>query len=101
MALPNTKKLVVAFRNLRKKGYLAKRNFWCCNTCAWYDLSDEEAKKAVFLTKQAEQSMRETGKVYLSWNGNGREIVQVFKDAGLSVEWNGSKGQKIVADLLK
>ena len=36
-----------AFRELRKYGYIAKQNFWCCQSCAWADLTDKEAEKAV------------------------------------------------------
>ena len=29
------KPLTLAFKELRKSGYLAKQNFCCCQSCAW------------------------------------------------------------------
>lgn len=83
-----------AFRELRKLGYVANRHFWCCNSCAWSDLSDEEAKKAVFLHSQAEDTWRERGYTYLAWDGEGQEIFKVLEESGLRPVWDGTNATK-------
>jgi len=97
----NKNKLLVnkGFRNLRKLGYVAHQDFWCCSTCGWAALTDEEANKAVFYHHQDKQSMIETGKLYLAWSGDGNEIVKLFTDLGLKVVWDGSKKKRILIDL--
>ena len=96
----DNKKLVnKGFQKLRKLGYVAHQDFWCCSSCGWAALTDEEAEKAVFYHHQDKQSMLETGKLYLAWLGDGNEIVKVFKDLGLNVEWNGSERVRILIDL--
>lgn len=90
------KKLNAAFRALRKVGYTAKQNFWCCQNCAWHALTDEEADKAVFYHQQDNDTFKETGECYLAWSGNGAEIVGILEEAGLTVTWNGSDTQRIM-----
>ena len=87
------------FAELRKNGYFAKQNFWCCNSCAWDAMTSDEAQKAVFYHSQEAASYRKTGDVYLAWNGNGHEIVNTFLRLGMrpeDVEWDGTPNRKIL-----
>lgn len=108
-----------AFATLRKKGYIAKMNFMCCSSCAWYEIggkalsghqrSDiEEPKKAVFYNKQSHESaFREKSRGWstksrryismmlqndlcLQWSGDAKEIIAALEAEGLKVEWNGT-----------
>ena len=92
----NKKLLNKGFKKLRKLGYVAFQDFWCCSSCGWAALSDEQAKKAVFYHHQDKVSMLEKGEVYLSWSGHGNEIVKVFTDLGLEVDWDGSDRKRIL-----
>lgn len=95
----NKKKLNKAFTALRKAGYTAKQNFLCCQSCAWNALSDKEAEKAVFYHRQDTERMKESGELWLAWSGKGKEIVKILKEQGLTVEWEGKKGTRIMVDL--
>lgn len=95
----NKKLLNKGFKQLRKLGYVAHQDFWCCSTCGWAALTEKECEKAVFYHHQDKQRMLEDGEVYLAWSGNGDEIVKVFTDLGLKVEWDGSKSKRIKIDL--
>lgn len=92
-------KINMAFRRLRKAGYFAEQDFWCCNTCAGADMSDEELKKFVFYHNQDAESLKGTKLVrdmYVSWEGDGAEIVKIFEDCGLAVMWNGDPNIRIM-----
>jgi hypothetical protein len=89
------RKINQAFRALRSKGYFARQNFWCCNTCGWHAVPDDKADKAVFYHEQAAANLKEDGECWLSWSGDGNEIVKVFQDAGVTANWNGESNQKI------
>lgn len=84
-------KLSKMFRLLRKQGFIAKRRFWCCQSCAWGALNDEEGENVVFMHQQDEQGWREKGVTHLAWSGNGQAIVDAAYTAGLEVEWDGSE----------
>lgn len=88
------------FRLLRKQGVFAKRNFWCCQTCAWYDvgqqLGDDYDGTVAFMHQQDEECWRETGKGYLAWSGNGQLIAETAKEVGFEVEWDGTEHKRIV-----
>ena len=88
--------LTQAFRKLRKIGYTAKRNFWCCSSCAWSSLSEADGKKVVFLHKQDEADWRKNGKAYVAWAGDGAEIFDVFKSCGLIPVWDGDIHTRIL-----
>lgn len=88
-------KLNAFFKELAELGYMAKQDFWCCSTCAWEAMSNEESKKAVFYHKQDNDDIKEFGYVYISWNGNGKLIHKTAEKVGLTVEWNGRKGNRM------
>jgi len=86
-----------AFALLRKAGYIAKQNFWCCQSCAWAALSDD-VTKVVFYHRQDNDAWK--GKelkdnLYLAWMGDGNEIVGIIQSVGLQVEWGGTEGTRI------
>lgn len=87
-------KLNKAFVELRKNGYIAKQNFWCCQSCAWANIP-KEAKKIVFYHKQDVKYICE-GKVYIAWAGNGMEICHIFSKHGMRYEWDGSNDKRIL-----
>jgi len=85
-----------AFRALRKEGYFARQNFWCCSGCGWAAMTDTQAKNAVFYHRQDTTQYNRTGQLYLTWSGDGARIVAILKEAGLAVEWNGSESKRIL-----
>jgi len=88
-------KLSEAFKELRKLGYFARQNFWCCQNCAWHAMSDEEAKKAVFWHRQGNKD-KENGKPFhLYWSGDANEIIGVLNKHGVKTEWEGKKEKAI------
>lgn len=89
-------KLTAAFRVLRKEGYFARKNFWCCQSCAWAAVPEEKAAKAVFYHKQDADMLRTSNAVYLAWAGNGKEIVSILESNGLCVTWDGSDNSRIL-----
>lgn len=91
------KNLTSAFRALRKAGYFAKQNFWCCQSCAWYAVSKENHEKVVFYHKQDRASLAQTGKVHLAWSGDGAEICRILNVHGIETEWDGNECKRILA----
>ena len=84
-----------AFRALREKGYFAKRNVACCQSCSWAEIPDEQADKAVFTHEQTEDNIENSGRGFLHWAGDGAEITEVLKDNGVSFDWDGSEDTAI------
>ena len=81
-----------AFHDLRSKGYECYAERLCCQTCA---LSAIEGDKYAFWhTQDTDNAMRD-GTLMLCWDGNGGEIVETMRAAGLEVEWDGNSGRKI------
>lgn len=91
-------KLTQAFKDLRKAGYFARQNFSCCQSCAWTEVPDEQADKAVFYHRQDADDLKEQGSCYLAWSGNAKEIISILKKNGLSVKWGG-EGKRILVTL--
>ena len=96
----NKKRLNSAFKQFRKEGWKAEQDFWCCSSCGWSALEDEEAEKAIFYHRQDTKTMQETGKLYLAWSGDGRRIVEILETFGLVVEWDGSENKRILVNLI-
>jgi hypothetical protein len=99
--------LTAAFKDLRKLGWVARQSFWCCDTCAGYDLGQNpknDGKPAVFYNKQEAASFQRSGEVYLAWgrvNGtlfksDAEQLVRVLEAHGLEVEWNGKDSGKVL-----
>jgi hypothetical protein len=90
-------RITSAFRDLRKAGYFAKQNFWCCQTCGWSAIPVEE-KKVVFYHLQDGASIKKgilIKPLYLAWAGDGNEIVNILAKYGLQTEWDGSTDTRI------
>ena len=86
-------KINLAFRDLRKAGYFAKQNFWCCQNCAWSDIP-ESTEKVVFYHRQDGDNLKQ-GSFWLAWAGNAYQIVNILRFHGLVVVWNESNGNRI------
>lgn len=98
--LSTKQKINNAFRELRKNGYFAKQDFWCCQTCAWNAITDEQAKKAVFYHKQDTESFDKSRKelkhpLALAWSGDCEEIVKILRKHDLKVFHDGDPEKRI------
>ncbi len=112
-----------AFKLLRKKGYIARQSFSCCNNCAGYEIATELTKKiekdpsvrdkisgVVNYSVQSKNDLVERGLLYLQF-GNietvkfgdigkdskevGKDILQALADVGLQFHWEGDITQCI------
>lgn len=88
------KKLTAAFRKLRKAGYFARQNFWCCQSSS--AIPEEYSEKYVFYHRQDNDILKEKNECYLAWDGDGKEIVRILSEAGLYVDWNGDNNTRIL-----
>jgi len=86
------------FRLLRKAGYFAQQDYWCCQNCAWNAMTGEQAEKAVFYHHQDNDAWKDKElkeKLYLAWSGDGNEIVNIIHSVGLETEWDGTENNRI------
>ena len=88
-------KLSNAFRELRKEGYFAKQNFWCCQSCGWAAIPDDQSEKAVFYHNQDNESKREGKSFCLAWSGDGNFICDILRKHGIEVQWEGTSDRRI------
>jgi hypothetical protein len=88
-------KINKAFRELRKIGYFARQNFWCCQSCALYAIPEDKSEKYVFYHKQNGKDKWYGKPFCLSWAGNATEIINIFKNNGIEVEWNGNSDTRL------
>lgn len=93
------KNLTAAFKALRKLGYFTHKNFWCCSSCAWSALTEAQREKAVFYHGQDNDDLKEKGTCYLSWSGDGDEIVKVLNENDIKTEWDGKSDTRIKIDI--
>jgi hypothetical protein len=102
--IPNSKalrsQLRYAFADLRKKGYFARMNFWCCQSCAWSAIPEDKADKVVFYHNQDAKDMLDGWgtfhSVYLAWCGNADEIREAFESRGFEIDHDGSEDSRII-----
>jgi hypothetical protein len=94
-------KLTIAFRNLRKVGYIAKQNFWCCQTCGWAAIEEKnpDVKKVIFYHHQDADDIP-YGKVMLAWDGDAEEIKQIVSMTGLMLSGGETSDKRIQATYL-
>lgn len=91
-----------AFRRLRKLGYEAHMDWWCCQTCGCAALKAGTVNYVFYHDQDAAAFGRDgnlggdRGGLYLAWGGDGNVIRSALEDEGLSVEWNGKDDQCIV-----
>lgn len=83
-----------AFAELTALGYFAKERFSCCQGCGFNAIPDD-VEKIVFYHDQDLDDLKESGGCYISWAGDGKEIVGVLEKHGLVVEWNGKSSTRI------
>lgn len=86
-----------AFRELRKRGYFARRHWQCCQSCGWAAIPEGKEDKAVFMHEQDEDCLKDVGVAYIAWEGDGQEICDVLMRSGLTVQWDGTANQRIKA----
>jgi hypothetical protein len=89
-----TKPLTKAFCELRKRGYFARQNWMCCQSCGWAAIPDGY-DKAVFYHAQDADRLKATGGTMLAWHGDGAEICLVLQEAGLATDWCGAEDKRI------
>lgn len=87
--------LTKAFVALRKAGYFAKQNFWCCQSCAWSAIPDDKADKAVFYHNQDNQSKLNGEPFMLAWSGDGNQICKILNENGVETKWSGDTNTRI------
>lgn len=92
------KEITKGYKILRRKGYIAKHRWCCCNNCGWHDIYKEygDVDKVVFYNDQDYEHLCEHDEVYISWGGNGQEICDAFEKCDLKVEWNGREDTRIL-----
>jgi hypothetical protein len=90
------------FRQLRSRGFAARQNFACCNTCGHAEMEDGGHANYVFYHAQEADSLKDleqegrSPRVWLNWSGDAIEICRTFQRVGLLVEWNGDEDLKIL-----
>jgi hypothetical protein len=84
-----------AFKELRRRGYFARANFWCCQTCGVNAVPEDKAHKYVFYHAQDNDHLNEHGVCHLNWGGDPEEIKFICEACGLKVKWNGSSARRL------
>lgn len=107
-----------AYNILRKKGYICRMNFKCCTNCGNFAIGEEIAmkggeQKCVFWHNQDTERFQDyetdnaarrlraingetsCNGLWLSWTGDGHEIVEALESTGLVVMWEGLAKDKI------
>jgi hypothetical protein len=83
-----------AFAALRRKGYSAQTDFFCCRPCGWNAVPDDQADKAVFYDACQRESVFEDSRtlsypLWLSWSGDPAEIINTIAAHRLIAHWSG------------
>lgn len=105
----------LAFKALRKMGYLTRANTACCGGCLTaevatdvekrtggedLDLLPAEQKAWVGWNRQSNSALDDrtlVGHLHLAWGGpDGVEVAGLMAHAGLRVEWDGSGSKTIL-----
>lgn len=84
-----------AFRELRKNGYFAKQNFYCCQTCGWSAIPDEQSSKAVFYHAQDAADRKRAKPYFMAWSGDAQYIRKVLLKHGVMTHHDGSDNSRI------
>jgi hypothetical protein len=109
-----------AFQALRKLGYLARRNYLCCSSCAGASLANEaerlldagaKPRGAVFYHRQDTEAFRDGhhlrirfGQLHTAKHGDigletqsiGQEVMGVLLKCGVAAEWDGNPNTTIM-----
>ncbi|GAB2625659.1 hypothetical protein Aab01nite_15960 [Paractinoplanes abujensis] len=107
-ARTDSDRLTDAFRALDAAGIVAREDFACCQNCGTSEIGDEVLDKAaargyVFYHMQDAERAADGGGVWLAYGhfgsgatvALGEEIAAALRAEGLTVEWDGSTGQRI------
>jgi len=89
------KKLTKAFKALRKAGYFAEQNFWCCQSCGWNAIPEDVIERVVFYHRQDAEALESKGECYVSWDGDVDEIIDILEENGIKTEWDGNISTRI------
>lgn len=83
------------FQLATEAGYFARQKFYCCTSCGNAAVPDG-TKKCVFYHEQDSDRMvaRNDG-TFLTWTGDGAELVRFAEQAGLLTWWDGSEHTKV------
>lgn len=89
-----------AFRELRKKGYIARMNFACCGSCAGYELNEDAKKRGkdgvINWNRQEDSSARSygnNGKIHIAYN-----LSQNFLDKTLPMEYSQEDKDELIVN---
>lgn len=75
-----------AFNELRKLGYFAKQNYWCCQTCATYEIEEfGYSNKYVYYHSQDNWDKKNTEYFCLGWNGDFELICNTLEKYGVVI----------------
>lgn len=104
-----------ALDGLNRKGFIARSNYSCCQSCGGVEIVAEAAERKrapryyVFWHQQDEEGRWTDGDVYLAYGcldeaatpeqtrEAGRQIVAHLKSHGIRCEWSGSSASRIRA----
>jgi len=94
------RRIDLAFAALRDKGFFAKANHTCCQSCGLADIPEDKEMAYVFYHMQDAERLKDDGVCYLAWGGKvgekfGHTICDTLRSAGLEVDWNGSEHTRI------
>ena len=90
------KVITKVFQELRKKkhgSFFARQNHLCCQSCGWAETPN--TKNIVFFHNQDYWRFRETGVLFLAWQGDAHKIVELFEKEGVEVVWDGTNEERI------
>ena len=89
--------IATAFAQLNEEGFFAREYFKCCNSCAWHAAPHENSVKGiVFYSDQTGYAYKDEGNNYsLSHAGDTARIIEVLREHGVLVEWNGNMNRTI------
>jgi len=101
-------KLIKMFEALTSNGWIAKPDFWCCNTCASHAIGEmvlHSTVAYVFWNCQDDICLRESGSVYLKYAGNiitdqeaGNVLTEQLDGLRLCYDWDGDPGHAILVN---
>jgi hypothetical protein len=110
-------RLDMAFAEMDIAGIVARQNFTCCQTCGHAEMQGEIASVQqhrpvagyVFYHVQDTESAREGHGLYLAYGAVqegeealvqlGWQIVEMLKDTGLEVSWDGNTNKRIYVEI--
>jgi hypothetical protein len=104
-----------AFDALESQGIVSRQNFTCCSTCGhseiWGEIEQAEGQSDgyTFYHMQDTESAVEGGFLYLAFGATsggeegtrliGERVASALRQAGLTVEWDGSPSRRIGVQL--